>query len=61
MFIFQIQLKLVSNISSPLRLLGLLELLLFIVVIINLLISIRSLVVLGVLLYSRVVVLDESY
>ena len=61
MFAFQTQLKLVSKVSSPLRLLGLLELLLFIVVIINLLISIRSLVILGVLLYSGAAVLDESY
>ena len=57
MFIFQTQLKLVFNISSSLRLLGSL---LFIVAIINLLISIRLLVILEVLLYSRVVVLDES-
>ena len=60
------QLKLVSNISPPLRSSGLSESLytlelLFTVAIINLLISIRLLVILGVVVYSRIAVLDKSY
>ena len=66
MFAFQMQLKLVSNVSPPLRSLELLESLytpelLFIVAIINLLTSIRLLAILGVVMYSRAAVLDESY
>ena len=66
MFAFQMQLKLVSNVSSPLRSSGLSESLytpeslLFTVAIVNLLISIGSLAILGAVVYSGAAVLDEA-